>query len=182
MKKFIWIHCVTATLLTLASAPLFAHLALEEKSALTGSSYKAVLRVSHGCEGSATTGITVRIPSGFKGAKPMPKAGWTLSTKLTKLATPYTSHGKQITEEVTEISWVANTREAWLPDAYFDEFILRGTLPDTPGALWFKMLQTCETGSNDWAEIPASGISTKGLKRPAVLLEVLRPAARTHAH
>ena len=50
-----------------------AHVVLEEPKAVAGRSYKAVLRVGHGCEGSATTGIKVLIPADFQGAKPMPK-------------------------------------------------------------------------------------------------------------
>lgn len=167
--------------LTLSLGSAFAHVVLDEPVAQAGSSYKAVLRVGHGCAGSPTTAIRVLLPAGFRGAKPMPKAGWALSTRVEKLAKPYTSHGKQITEDVIEISWSATSRESWLSDAFFDEFVLRGTLPERPGVLWFKVLQTCETGSNDWSEIPAAGVSTQGMKSPALLLKVL-PAGSSAAH
>lgn len=152
--------------------PAFSHIGLEEKSAAAGSTYKAVFQVGHGCQGSATTGVSVQIPAGFQGAKPYPKAGWTLSTKLGKLAKPYDNHGKQVTEDVTVVSWTAASKEAALRDAYFDEFMLRGKLPETAGPLWFKVLQTCESGSLDWSDVPAAGASAKGLKSPAALLEV----------
>lgn len=157
--------------------PAFSHIVLEGKSAAAGSAYKAVFQVGHGCGGSATTGLSVQIPAGFQGAKPYPKAGWTLTTKLGKLAKPYDNHGKQITEDVTVVSWTAASKEAALQDAYFDEFTLRGKLPDAAGPLWFKVLQTCESGSIDWSEVPASGTSAKGLKSPAALLEVTGPAS-----
>ncbi len=163
------------------AAPVFPHIVLENKSAPAGSSYKAVFLVGHGCQGSATTGVAVQIPAGFLGAKPYPKVGWTVSAQLGKLARPHDSHGKQISEDVTLVSWKAATPEAALPDAFFDEFVLRGKLPASPGPLWFKVLQTCENGSNDWSEIPASGSSTQGLKSPAVLLE-LKPAETAHHH
>ncbi len=156
--------------------PAFPHIGLEEKSAPAGSTYKAVFQVGHGCQGSATTGVSVQIPAGFQGAKPYPKAGWTLSTKLGKLAKPYDNHGKQVTEDVTVVSWTAASKEAALRDAYFDEFVLRGKLPEAAGPLWFKVLQTCESGSLDWSDIPAAGASAKGLKSPAALLEVTGPA------
>ena len=70
------------------------------------------------------------------------------------------------------VTWAAASKDAALLDAYVDEFMLRGTLPHASGPLWFKVLQTCENGSTDWSEIPVSGLSTKGLKSPAVLLEV----------
>ena len=155
---------------------------LGEPAALAGTSYRATLRVGHGCEGSPVTALRVMLPAGFQGAKPMPKAGWLLSVKTAKLAKPYDSHGKTITDDVSEITWTATAKEHWLPDAYYDEFVLRGGLPATAGPMWFKVMQTCEKGSIDWAEVPATGTSTKGLKFPAALLEIIESGAVGHQH
>lgn len=171
----ITIKSVAAYALFYWAGSAFAHVSLEQGSAPAGGAYKAVLRVGHGCEGAPTTGMKVLLPAGFQGAKPMPKAGWTLATKTETLATPYTSHGKQITQDVSEISWTASTPASYLPDAHYDEFVLRGQLPDQVGPLWFKVVQTCVKGSNDWIDVPAAGTSTKGLKAPAALLQV-KPA------
>lgn len=138
----------------------FSHIVLENKTAAAGSTYKAVFQVGHGCSGSPTTAIAVQLPAGFQAAKPYPKAGWALAVEPNKL-----------------ISWTANTKETALQSAHFDEFILRGKLPDTAGPLWFKVLQTCENGNNNWADVPATGTSTQGLKSPAALLEVIAPSA-----
>ncbi|MDH6184389.1 YcnI family protein [Polaromonas sp. CG_23.6] len=159
----------------MTAMPAFSHVLLETKTAPSGSNYKAVFQVGHGCEGSATTGITVRIPAGFQGAKPYPKAGWTLAVKQEKLAQPYASHGKPVTEDVSVVSWTAASQDAALPDAFFDDFMLRGKLPETAGPLWFKVLQTCASGSLDWGDVPAAGVSSKGLKFPALLLDVTGP-------
>jgi len=40
----------------------FAHVTLDTREAPVGAGYKAVMRVPHGCEGTATTAIRVRIP------------------------------------------------------------------------------------------------------------------------
>jgi periplasmic copper chaperone A len=173
---------LTAVALACSLGSAFAHIVLDEPVAQAGASYKAALRVSHGCAGSPTKAIRVLLPAGFRGAKPQPKAGWSLSTRSEKLAQPYSSHGKEITEDVVEISWAATSRENWLSDAFFDEFVLRGTLPERPGVLWFKVLQTCEGGSNDWSEIPAAGVSTQGMKSPALLLKVLPAGLTAHTH
>ena len=66
-----------------------------------------------------------------------------MSTNIGKLAQPYESHGKTFTEGVLEISWIAQGAENALPDAFYDEFVLRGTTPAKPGPLWFKVVQTC---------------------------------------
>jgi uncharacterized protein YcnI len=106
-----------------------------------------------------------------------------LRTVTGPLPVPYESHGKKYTEGILEISWTANSTENALPDGFYDEFVLRGTTPAKPGPLWFKVVQACAKGSNDWVEVPAKGTSTKGLKMPAALLEVLDvQAAGGHAH
>jgi len=160
----------------------FSHAVLNDPAAMAGTSYRAAVRIGHGCDGSPVTAVRVTIPAGFLGAKPMPKAGWVVATKVGKLAKPYDDHGKQVTEGVTEITWTASSKEYWLQDAWFDEFVLRGSLPKEAGPLWFKVMQICEKGSIDWAEVPASGNSTKGLKFPAALLEIIESGAMAHQH
>ncbi|MDO8248751.1 MAG: YcnI family protein [Rhodoferax sp.] len=182
MKISIATKLIAACALFSGPAASFAHIVLDEPAALAGRSYKAALRVGHGCDGSPTTAIKVLIPAGFQGAKPMPKAGWTLSVTQAKLAKPYDSHGKTITEDVAEITWTASSKDSWLADAWYEEFVLRGGLPTEAGAMWFKVLQTCEKGRNDWVQVPASGISTKGLKTPAALLEIIESGPAGHQH
>ena len=181
------IHTLTraalaALLLTALTAQ--AHVTLDQGSAPAGSTYKAVLKVGHGCDGSPTHTLTVRLPLGFRGAKPVPKAGWVLTVRKDTLAQPYDNHGKQVTEDVVEVSWKAASREAWLDDAWYDEFTVRGQLPDQAGPLWFKVLQVCEKGSNDWAQVPNSGTATSGLSSPAASLTVqaAEPAGSAPVH
>ena len=174
--------CAVFTWATAAFSPVFAHVVLQDGASAAGASYRATFKVGHGCDGSPTTGIRVSIPAGFNGAQPMPKPGWTLTTQVGKLPQPYTSHGKTVTEGILEIRWEANGPANALPHAFYDEFVLRGTTPTKPGPLWFKVVQTCEKAENAWVEIPAAGTSTKGLKSPAALLEVLDIQATGHAH
>ena len=180
MKKVF--KCTAMCGLLLAAQAGFAHVVLDAPAAPAGTSYRASFRVSHGCDGSPTTAIQVFLPAGFQGAKPMPKPGWTLSIRQAKLAKPYISHGKTVTDDVIEIAWTANQRDNWLSNDWFEEFVLRGNLPAAAGPMWFRVLQTCEKGSIDWAQTPAAGTSTKGLKAPAVLLNVLAAQAPKHGH
>jgi uncharacterized protein YcnI len=177
---------MTRTLITLALASLpalaAAHVSLVQAQAAAGSAYTATLRIGHGCEGTPTHTVVVHVPAGLRGAKPQPKPGWTLAVRKAPLAQPYDSHGRRITEDTVELRWTATSREAWLDDGWFDEFSLRGQLPAQPGPLWLRVQQLCERGSWDWAEIPASGISTQGLKAPAVLLQVTPAAPTGHQH
>ena len=168
--------------LSIVFFPAFAHVSLDEPAALAGTMYKAALRLGHGCGASSTTAIKVFIPTGFKGAKPMPKPGWVLTVAKAPLDKPYDDHGRSVTEDVSEIVWTAASREHWLPDAFFDEFVFRGGLPATGGPMWFKVEQTCEQGRNLWVEIPAAGQSAHDMKSPAALLEIIGSGAGAHAH
>lgn len=136
-------------------SPAHAHITLETRQAEPGSYYKAVLRVPHGCSGSATTRLRVRIPEGVIAVKPQPKPGWTLDITTGKYATAYTLHGSTVTEGVRELSWTGR-----LPDAHYDEFVFRSYLtPDLrPGdTLHFPVVQECEQGTARWIGKDADG-------------------------
>lgn len=169
-------------LLLAATGATHAHITLEQQEAPAGGAYKAVLRVGHGCEGSATRQLIVTLPPGLRGAKPQPKPGWTLSLRRAKLVQPYESHGRMIDEELSEVTWTAQNEAAQLQDDWYDEFILRTQLPQQAGPLWFKVRQVCVKSESDWSEQPASGSSTRGLKLPAALLQVTPTAPAAHQH
>lgn len=175
-------HAIAAAALLLAAAAAGAHVTLEEPKAFAGTGYKAVLRVGHGCEGTATHTVVVQLPTDFRGAKPMPKPGWTVVIERAPLAKPYESHGRTIKDDVVRITWKATSPEAALPDAFYDEFVLRGSAPEQAGPAWFKVRQLCEKGEWNWAEVPAHGKDTKGLKAPAVLLDVHPADHAGHMH
>jgi periplasmic copper chaperone A len=183
MKSSFAIQLIAACAALAGAGSAFSHVTLQDGLAAAGAPYKAVLRVGHGCDGAPTTGMRVTIPAGFNGAQPMPKPGWTVSTKIGKLAEPYESHGTRYTEGVLEITWTANGPDNALPAAFYDEFVLRGTTPKKPGPVWFKVVQSCTQGANAWVEVPATGTDTHGLKSPAALLEVLNvQPAGGHSH
>jgi periplasmic copper chaperone A len=94
-----------ATLSSISHKTAFAHATLETSEAAANSSYKAVIRIAHGCAGSPTTSIKIKIPEGMMNVKPMPKVGWTLSAIKAPYAKPYQNHGKTITEGISEIIW-----------------------------------------------------------------------------
>lgn len=163
-------------------ATAHAHVTLAVPQATAGAPYQAVLRIGHGCEGTATHTVSVLLPPGFRDARPMPKAGWTLQLRHAPLVPHEERHGRRVDSDVVEVTWRATTREAWLDNAHFDEFVLRGRAPASAGPAWFRVQQLCEHGRWDWSQVPASGTSTQGLKSPAVLLEVLPAAAAPHVH
>src|SRR5580704_13290938 len=161
---------------TLTGASIaFAHITLENQQAPVGASYKAVLRVPHGCDGSATVAVRVHIPDSFIEVKPMPKPGWKLDVMRGKYQKPASMHGTNVTDGVTEVDWSGGN----LPDSFYDEFVLTGYITDEAPAgqtMYFRVVQECEKGINRWIEIPA-GNGQAGNGAHADQGEAAEPAA-----
>jgi uncharacterized protein YcnI len=167
----------------LAPLSASAHTVLEYQVATAGKSYKATFKVGHGCGASPTRQIVVDLPAGVQGAKPMPKPGWKIDVTQEKLTQPYTSHGRTITEDVSRITWTAKTPEDVLPNGFYDEFVLVGTLPEQAGLMYWPVQQVCEQGRMDWVEVPKAGQKLSDLKYPAAVLELLSgDSADAHHH
>lgn len=170
------LRAVQSTVLTLAALALYAlpaaaHVTLETRAYPADDTAKLVLKVPHGCEGSPTVTLRVRIPDNVLNVKPQPKAGWQLATVMGRLAKPITGeHGQTITESVREIVWSGGRLE----DQHYDEFAFRGQMPNLPGAtIYIPVVQECETGVNRWIEIPEAGKTRRDLKQPAPELRLL---------
>ena len=152
-----------------------AHVTLERAEAQVSASYKAVLRVPHGCSGTPTTAIRVRLPAGIIAVKPMPKPGWQLAVTTGKYPKPYTLRGAPVTEGVTEISWSGGK----LLDAHYDEFVFVGTIAEELNGgqtIHFPVVQECEKGIHRWIEIPTGKHSHghgAGSAEPAPALRLL---------
>lgn len=157
--------------MALSSVAALAHATLEVNQAPVRSIYKATIRIGHGCEGSATVRIRVRIPDGYVGVKPMPKPGWTLETIRTSYPQPVKHLDETFSEGAREVIWTGT-----LPDEHYDEFVLRGYLAGTlePGSfLAIPVLQECERGALRWIAVPATGRSADDLKEPAPRVKLL---------
>jgi uncharacterized protein YcnI len=149
---------LSALLLAALLAPAaMAHIAVAPATAAAGGYQKLTFSVGHGCKGSPTTGISIALPEGVAGAKPMPKPGWVIAT------------------DGRSISWKGGA----LPDAYFDEFAMQVKLPATPGKLYFKIVQLCEQGRHDWVELPQPGVQSTS---PAAMIDVTPAAEAAHQH
>jgi uncharacterized protein YcnI len=161
-----------AAYLCLTIPPASAHVTFEVQEASVNSTYRAVMRVPHGCEGAPTAKVRIRIPEGVIAVKPMPKSGWILETVRGPYARTIDDHGNPVAEGIKEISWTGR-----LLDEHYDEFVFRARLTDslTPGTvLYFPVVQECEGGKVDrWIEVPAEGKSADDYKYPAPGLKLV---------
>ena len=148
-----------------------AHATLEQSQAKVGSSYKAVLRVPHGCDGSATLKVRILIPEGVIAVKPQPKAGWELTITKGKYDKPHDYYGTLLSEGVKELVWSGR-----LPDDYYEEFVFRGQIAKdlAPGStLYFPAVQECEKGVERWIDIPPAGKTAEDVPSPAPAVKLL---------
>jgi uncharacterized protein YcnI len=165
IRTFTRTAAAVATLVAM-SAPAFAHVALEVQEAALGSTYKAVVRVPHGCGSEAANTVRVQIPEGFFNVKPMPKAGWKLETVTGPYTGSYDNHGTMVTEGVKEIVWSGGE----LPNEFYDEFVFRGTFAGSLelGKFYFPTIQECATGEEAWIDV--TGAENADMPAPSLTL------------
>jgi len=168
-----------AAALVAVSSPALAHVTFENGQATPNSTYKATLRIPHGCAGKPTLKVRVRIPEGIVAVKPMPKAGWKLETARGAYVRAYQVHGEAVSEGVTDIVWTGS-----LDDAHYDEFVFQARFTDAyqPGAtVFFPVVQECEGMVEEWTQVPAAGEDPHSLKAPAPGVRIAAAAGATPA-
>ncbi|ANP74118.1 YcnI family protein [Cryobacterium arcticum] len=165
------------------SAPLAAsaHVEVEPSSTAAGSYSLLTFSVGHGCDGSATTGITIDIPDTITSVTPTVNPGWTAAKVAVDLATPLEDgEGDTITTRVGQVTYTA---DAPLADGYRTTFALSLQIPaDAVGkTLSFPVLQTCEVGSTSWSDAAVEGEAEPAHPAPAlVVTEATAEAGHGH--
>jgi uncharacterized protein YcnI len=144
-----------------------AHIGTTPDEAPAGQTSTIGFTVGHGCEGSPTRSVSIRIPAGVTSAKPRPKAGWRIAVVRGKLPKPVKdAEGNTVSRGVLSVTWTGN-----LPDAYFDTFELRLGMPNTPGkTLYFPTVQRCAKGLYRWIQIPKPGQAEPDAPAPGLKL------------
>lgn len=158
------------------SLPAYAHITFENKEVEAGSTVKFVLRVPHGCAGSATIAVKLALPEELTEAKPQPKPGWTLDTTRVEALgdgsgeAGHDAHGGHDDGIIKEIAWSGGKLE----DAHYDEFVFRAKVEEDVAAaeIFVPVVQECESGVERWIEIPPAGASTDDLKFPAPSIRI----------
>ena len=144
--SFLRAALVACAVVTGPVAAAMAHVVAQPNTAIAGVSFTAGFLVTHGCDGSPTTALRIKLPEGVTAVRPLAKDGWT------------------ITEVAGEIAW----RGGPLPSKSHETFGIALKLPNTPGrTLYFQAIQECQQGTVRWVDLPADGQSPKHLRNPA---------------
>ena len=156
---------ILAALALSLAAPAHAHVTTTPDEA-DSEYFRTSLRVSHGCEGSPTTAVRVRVPEGVESVRPEMVPGWEVEL-VTEEGTGQDGTGDgddAAAATVTEIAWVGGS----LPDSHFQEFGLSFRITEeAPEVLYLPTVQECEQGEHAWIEIPETLEEWHDLPEPA---------------
>jgi uncharacterized protein YcnI len=159
-----------AALLAL-SAPLAAsaHVDVAPSSAAAGSYSLLTFSVGHGCDGSATTGLTIDIPESITSVTPTVNPGWDVAKiEVDRAAPAEDSHGDDAGTRVGQIQYTAGTP---LADGLRTTFELSLQIPEDAAVgdtLAFPVLQSCEVGETNWSETVVEGEAEPAHPAPTV--------------
>jgi uncharacterized protein YcnI len=147
--------------LALLAVPASAHIALKQKEAPADSDYTATFVVEHGCSGSPTVRLRMRIAHVLSKVKVFDNGDWKGSAAR---------ESAEPDARVIEIVWVGGK----LDSRQEGEFVATMRLPDMPGViLYFPVVQECEEGMNRWLEVPGPDRPASELRLPAPALRLL---------
>jgi uncharacterized protein YcnI len=139
-------------LVALGATSATAHVTITPSTTAAGAVADLRVEIPHGCVGSATTAITIRMPEG-----------------VTDVTAPDTDRWA-VEQAADALTW---TTDEPLPDAEHAAVELSVRLPDDAGAtLVFPVIQQCEQGEAAWTEVAEHGEGHDGLERPAPVLVV----------
>jgi uncharacterized protein YcnI len=170
----------SAALALAGSGPASAHVTVTSESAAAGSTAVLAFSMSHGCDGSATRKVAIKIPAGIDSATPTINTGWTVDKITQKLPTPLVDqHGNKRTERVDQVVYSAKTP---LADGYRDVLTVSVPLPeDGAGKTFaFPVVQTCEKGETAWVDLAADGQDPHELEAPAPTITATAAEAAGH--
>ncbi|MFE0799405.1 YcnI family protein [Streptomyces sp. NPDC058812] len=163
------------------SAPAFAHVSVQPEGTAAKGGYAVVgFKVPNERDNASTTKLEVNFPTDqpLASVMPQPVPGWKAVVTKSKPAKPLESHGKQITEVVSKVTWTADGKG--IEPGYFQKFpVSLGALPEDADELVFKAIQTYDNKEVvRWIEVPQEGQEEP--ENPAPVLELA--AAEDDAH
>ncbi|BDZ41995.1 hypothetical protein GCM10025865_12940 [Paraoerskovia sediminicola] len=141
-----------AVLVALGATAASAHVTITASTTGAGSTAVLTLEVPHGCDGSPTTQVAVRVPAEVTDVTASDVGRWSV----------------QQTED-----GLRYTADEPLTDGEHDEIEFSVRLPDEVGAtLVFPVVQECEVGQAAWTEVSDHDGGEDQLDRPAPFVVV----------
>jgi uncharacterized protein YcnI len=155
------------------AGPAAAHVTVPD-AATRGGFGAITFRVPTERPNASTTKLEVTFPAdqplAFLSVKPHP--GWTYRVDKAKLPQPVDVEGRQITEAVSKITWMAATAQAAIHPGEYDDFSVSGGFLPKADHMVFKAVQTYDNGEVvRWIEQAAPGAAEP--EHPAPVLKLV---------
>ena len=128
-----------------AAATAEAHVTLQPRELPAGGFKRLDVRVPNERDEADTTKVVVQFPEGFTSVGYEPVEGWRVGVKMAKLPAPIEVEGEKVTERLDTVTFTAERGEGIGPGEFRD-FGLSLRMPERPGTLVFKALQTYSNG------------------------------------
>jgi uncharacterized protein YcnI len=168
---------ITALALGVGMRPAWAHVTVHPSILPAGSSdVELTFRVPNERDDANTVSLQVFFPTDLPllTVDVLPVPGWSASVHTQNLAHPLDTDDGPVSEIVSDVTWTANAGGI-APGQYEDFPVAAGSVPDHPGRLVFKALQTYSSGEIvRWIEVPVAGQPEPDTPAPVV---TLTPAA-----
>jgi len=158
IRRFVLAAAACSAALLALAGPVSAHIDPNPTEAQAGSRLTVGFTVEHGCDGSPTVQLDMRLPEGVTDAVPESSQGWDESIETVDGDTIVTFAGGP------------------LADAVEGMFDVTMTLPPTPDTtIFFPFVQRCEVGEIRWIGIPVE--PGDELDEPAPAMALTGPVA-----
>jgi len=162
IRRFVLAAAACSAALLAVAGPVSAHIDPNPTEAQAGSRLTVGFTVEHGCDGSPTVQLDMRLPEGVTDAVPEPAQGWDESIETVDGDTIVTFAGGPLADDV---------------EGTFDVTMI---LPPTPGTtIFFPFVQRCEVGEIRWIGIPIE--PGDELDEPAPAMALTGPVAAAPA-
>jgi uncharacterized protein YcnI len=149
IRRVLLVSSASVAALLASAAPTLAHIDPDPTEAQAGSTLAVGFTVEHGCDGSPTVQLDMRLPEGVTNAEPEPAEGWEGSID----GDVVTFTGGPLADDVE------------------GTFSVLMTLPPTPDTtIFFPFVQRCEVGEIRWIGIPDQPGDELDEPAPALLL------------
>ena len=158
IRRFVLAAAACSAALLAVAGPVSAHIDPNPTEAQAGSRLTVGFTVEHGCDGSPTVQLDMRLPEGVTDAVPEPAQGWDESIETVDGDTIVTFEGGPLADDVE------------------GTFSVTMTLPPTPDTtIFFPFVQRCEVGDIRWIGVPVE--PGDELDEPAPAMALTGPVA-----
>jgi uncharacterized protein YcnI len=158
VRRLLLFAAATSAVLLASAGVASAHIDPDPAEAQAGSRLTVGFTVEHGCEGSPTVQLDMRLPDGVADPATESVDGWDGSVETIDGETIVTFAGGPLADDVE------------------GTFSVTMTLPPTPDAtVYFPFVQRCEVGEIRWIQIPSE--PGDELDEPAPAMTLIGPVA-----